>query len=230
MSIQEKITEINPNALARAPRPKLALVPQAAPHRAAYSGAKRALDLFVAIPALILLSPVMLVIAALIALDFRGPVLFRQTRTGLNGQLFDIFKFRTMNVCENGARIEQAHKNDPRVTRLGRILRRTSLDELPQLINVIKGEMSLIGPRPHALAHDRFYGREIAGYDLRQSVKPGISGWAQVHGHRGATVTISRMRERLAYDVWYSRNASFALDVQIIIRTIGEVISQRNAY
>jgi lipopolysaccharide/colanic/teichoic acid biosynthesis glycosyltransferase len=109
-------------------------------------------------------------------------------------------------------------------------MRRLSIDELPQLINVIAGDMSLIGPRPHALAHDRFYGREIAGYDKRQMVKPGISGWAQVHGHRGATVTVSRMRERLAYDVWYGHNATLVLDAQIIVRTISEVLLQRNAY
>lgn len=192
--------------------------------------AKRALDLALAIPALILLSPLMLVLSVLIRAGSQGPAVFRQTRLGLNGAPFQILKFRTMTVLENGTEIKQAELNDTRVTKVGGWMRRLSLDELPQLINVINGDMSLIGPRPHALAHDRFYGREIAGYDLRQNVKPGISGWAQVHGHRGATVTVSRMRERLAYDVWYSRNATFALDVQIIIRTIGEVISQRNAY
>jgi lipopolysaccharide/colanic/teichoic acid biosynthesis glycosyltransferase len=195
-----------------------------------HSVAKRILDLALAVPALILLTPLMIVLSVLIRAGSQGPAMFRQTRLGLNGAPFQILKFRTMTVLENGAVIRQAELNDTRVTKVGAWMRRLSLDELPQLINVIIGDMSLIGPRPHALAHDRFYGREIAGYDLRQNVKPGISGWAQVHGHRGATVTISRMRERLAYDVWYSRNATFALDVQIIIRTIGEVISQRNAY
>ena len=196
----------------------------------AHSAAKRILDLALAVPAVILLSPLMLVLSVLIRAGSQGPAVFRQTRLGQNGAPFQILKFRTMTVLENGPVIKQAELNDTRVTKVGAWMRRLSLDELPQLINVIVGDMSLIGPRPHALAHDRFYGREIAGYDLRQTVKPGISGWAQVHGHRGATVTISRMRERLAYDVWYSRNATFALDVQIIIRTIGEVISQRNAY
>jgi putative colanic acid biosynthesis UDP-glucose lipid carrier transferase len=196
----------------------------------AHGLAKRILDLALAIPALILLSPLMLILSILIRAGSQGPAMFRQTRLGLNGAPFQILKFRTMTVLENGPVIKQAELNDSRVTKVGAWMRRLSLDELPQLINVINGDMSLIGPRPHALAHDRFYGREIAGYDLRQSVKPGISGWAQVHGHRGATVTISRMRERLSYDVWYSRNASFALDVKIIIRTIGEVVSQRNAY
>jgi putative colanic acid biosynthesis UDP-glucose lipid carrier transferase len=135
-----------------------------------------------------------------------------------------------MTVLENGPVIKQAEIGDTRVTRIGAWMRRLSIDELPQLINVINGDMSLVGPRPHAMAHDRFYGREIAGYDLRQTVKPGISGWAQVHGHRGATVTVSRMRERLAYDVWYARNATFALDLRIISRTILEVFRQRNAY
>jgi lipopolysaccharide/colanic/teichoic acid biosynthesis glycosyltransferase len=148
----------------------------------------------------------------------------------MNGAPFQILKFRTMTVMENGDVIKQAEIGDVRVTRVGAWMRRLSLDELPQLINVIAGDMSLIGPRPHALAHDRFYGREIAGYDKRQTVKPGISGWAQVHGHRGATVTVSRMRERLAYDVWYARNATLALDLEIVGRTIGEVLTQRNAY
>ena len=192
--------------------------------------AKRALDLAIAVPALLLLSPLLALLAVIVSLESKGPALFRQTRLGAHGAPFRILKFRTMTVLENGPVIKQAEEGDVRITKVGGWMRRLSLDELPQLINVINGDMSLIGPRPHALAHDRFYGREIAGYDMRQNVKPGISGWAQVHGHRGATVTVSRMRERLAYDVWYSRNATFALDVKIIIRTIGEVLSQRNAY
>ena len=191
---------------------------------------KRILDLALAVPALILLTPLMIVLAILIRGGSQGPAIFRQTRLGFHGTPFKILKFRTMTVVENGPVIKQAELNDVRITKVGAWMRRLSLDELPQLINVVIGDMSLIGPRPHALAHDRFYGREIAGYDKRQSVKPGISGWAQIHGHRGATVTVSRMRERLAYDVWYARNASFALDVKIIVRTIGEVLSQRNAY
>jgi len=195
-----------------------------------HSATKRALDLALAVPALIVFSPLLIVLAILIRATSEGPALFRQTRLGLNGAPFRIFKFRTMTVLENGPVIKQAEQNDARITKIGNWMRRLSLDELPQLLNVIEGSMSLIGPRPHALAHDRFYGREIAGYDLRQMVKPGISGWAQVHGHRGATVTVSRMRERLAYDVWYARNATLSLDIKIIIRTIGEVLRQRNAY
>ena len=227
MSIQEKAADINPKALARAPRPMLVAVPQGGLHPAANSPAKRALDLFVAIPALIVLAPVMLAIAALIAFDSRGPVFFRQTRTGLNGRLFDILKFRTMHVCENGDRIEQAHKNDPRVTRVGRFLRRTSLDELPQLINVIDGEMSLIGPRPHALAHDRLYTRLIENYAIRQRVKPGISGWAQVNGHRGETPAPADMRARVEHDLWYVRHQSFTLDLSIILRTAFEIFRRK---
>ncbi len=191
---------------------------------------KRLLDLVIAVPALIVLSPLLLLLAILIRSGSEGPAIFRQTRLGLHGAPFQIFKFRTMTVLENGPVVQQAVKNDARVTKVGRWMRRLSLDELPQLLNVIKGEMSLIGPRPHALAHDRHYGRAIDGYDLRQTVRPGISGWAQVHGHRGATMTISEMRERLAYDVWYARNASFTLDLKIIARTFGEVLGQRNAY
>jgi putative colanic acid biosynthesis UDP-glucose lipid carrier transferase len=194
-----------------------------------HSWQKRSLDLALAIPALILLAPLLFVLAALLRAGSKGPALFRQTRLGMNGAPFQILKLRTMTVMENGDVIKQAEIGDVRVTKLGGWMRRLSLDELPQLINVIVGDMSLIGPRPHALAHDRFYGREIAGYDKRQMVKPGISGWAQVHGHRGATVTVSRMRERLAYDVWYARNATLALDLQIISRTILEVLRQRNA-
>ena len=225
MSIQEKIESVNPKPLAR--RPHLVAVPLPALHPAAASRAKRGLDLFIAIAALILLSPVMAVIALLIALDSRGPVFFRQTRTGLNGVHFDILKFRTMSVCENGERIEQAHKNDPRVTRLGRVLRRASLDELPQLINVISGEMSLIGPRPHALAHDRHYTRLIENYALRQRVKPGISGWAQVNGHRGETPALEDMRARVEHDLWYVHHQSFALDAKILFRTFFEIVRSK---
>jgi lipopolysaccharide/colanic/teichoic acid biosynthesis glycosyltransferase len=195
-----------------------------------HSWQKRAVDLALAIPALIALSPLLIVLAILIRAGSQGPALFRQTRLGMNGAPFRILKFRTMTVMENGDVIKQAEIGDVRVTKVGAWMRRLSLDELPQLINVILGDMSLIGPRPHALAHDRFYGREIAGYTKRQMVKPGISGWAQVHGHRGATVTVSRMRERIAYDVWYARNATLALDLEIIGRTVGEVLKQRNAY
>jgi putative colanic acid biosynthesis UDP-glucose lipid carrier transferase len=191
---------------------------------------KRALDLAIAIPALIVLAPVLFILAVIVGMGSEGAVLFRQTRLGLNGAPFQILKFRTMTVMENGPVIKQAEQGDVRVTKAGAWMRRLSLDELPQLINVLNGEMSIIGPRPHALAHDIQYGAEIAGYNMRQSVKPGITGWAQVHGHRGLTLTTSSMRERLAYDVWYARNATLLLDIKILYRTIGEVIGQRNAF
>ena len=195
-----------------------------------HSVTKRALDLVIAVPALFLLAPLLVVLAILIRASSEGPAVFRQTRLGLDGAPFQILKFRTMTVLENGPVVRQAARNDARVTKVGRWMRRLSMDELPQLANVINGEMSLIGPRPHALAHDHHYGRAIDGYDRRQAVKPGISGWAQVHGHRGATMTTSEMRERLAYDVWYAKNATLTLDLTIIVRTFREVLGQRNAY
>ena len=135
-----------------------------------------------------------------------------------------------MSVLENGDTVIQAKRNDPRITRIGRVLRKTSIDELPQLINVLKGEMSLVGPRPHACAHDEYYAARIARYALRQQVKPGITGWAQVLGHRGETPTIESMRKRVECDLWYVRHANVALDLEILARTIIEVLRPRNAH
>ncbi len=194
-----------------------------------YVSLKRALDLAVAIPALILLAPLLMVIAIGVRLD-GAPVLFRQTRLGLNGKPFDIFKFRTMTVLENGDVIRQVSRNDARVTRFGRFLRAFSLDELPQLLNVIKGEMSIIGPRPHARAHDEMFTRLIDCYAQRQNMKPGITGWAQVHGLRGETPMVEDMRKRVDYDLWYVANANIALDIEILFRTAAEVFRRRNAY
>jgi len=195
-----------------------------------YATLKRALDLLVAVPALFVLAPLMAVVAIAVRLDSKGSVLFRQTRLGLGGKPFDIIKFRTMTVMENGDVIRQASRNDSRVTRIGHFLRTFSLDELPQLINVLKGEMSIIGPRPHARAHDEMYGRLIDCYALRQNMKPGITGWAQVHGLRGETPTIDIMRARVDYDLWYVNNANIALDIEILFRTLLEVFRRRNAY
>jgi len=191
---------------------------------------KRAFDFTGAASLLALLSPVMAAIAILVRLDSQGPSLFRQQRVGLGGRSFEIVKFRTMRVLENGDEIVQARKGDARVTRVGRFLRKTSLDELPQLINVVRGDMSLVGPRPHAVAHDRHYATVIEDYALRQRVKPGITGWAQVHGLRGETPTVDAMQARIGYDVWYARHASLALDLRILLRTPVEILSQRNAY
>ena len=191
---------------------------------------KRAFDLALALPLFVLLAPLMAAIAILIRLDSQGPALFRQTRLGRGGKPFEIVKFRTMSVLEDGDNVTQVRKGDARVTRLGRLLRRSSLDELPQFINVIAGDMSLVGPRPHAIAHDRLYATLIENYQLRQLVKPGITGWAQVNGFRGETPAVEDMRNRVTLDVWYARRASFALDLKILLRTPFEVFRQRNAY
>jgi exopolysaccharide biosynthesis polyprenyl glycosylphosphotransferase len=203
--------------------------PHAVDHRL-YVSLKRALDLAVAVPAFVVLAPVLLLIAVLVRLDSRGPVLFRQTRLGYAGRPFDIVKFRTMTVLENGPLVRQVTKNDARVTRVGRFLRSSSLDELPQLLNVISGEMSIVGPRPHARAHDEHYARLIDCYTGRQEMKPGITGWAQVNGHRGETPTVEAMRARVDCDLWYIRNANIGLDIEILLRTAIEVFRRRNAW
>ncbi|MBN9447724.1 MAG: sugar transferase, partial [Bosea sp.] len=162
-------------------------------------------------------------------IDSKGPVLFLQRRYGFNQEPFRIFKFRTMTTTDDGAVIRQATRGDPRITRVGRHLRRYNLDELPQLINVIAGQMSLVGPRPHALAHDREYQRKIALYARRHNVKPGITGWAQVNGLRGETDTDEKMARRVAYDHWYIDNWSFWLDLAILLRTLFSPRAFRNA-
>ena len=192
--------------------------------------AKRALDILGAFIALLLLSPPMLVTALAIKLDSPGPVLFRQWRNGFNAKKFVIFKFRTMTVMEEGDSVVQATRRDPRVSRLGALLRATSFDELPQLFNVLRGDMSLVGPRPHAVAHDGYYGKMLADYAFRHHVKPGITGWAQVQGCRGATSQIGQMKNRLDHDLWYINNWNIRLDLLILLRTFVEVVRHRNAY
>lgn len=182
-------------------------------------GQKRCLDVGLASVALLLLAPLLLFTAVLIKLDSPGNVIFRQSRRGFNGKPFEIWKFRSMSVTENGSTIMQAKKQDSRVTRVGRFLRKSSIDELPQLWNVLRGEMSLVGPRPHALAHDNYYDRMISKYVFRHHMKPGLTGWAQVNGFRGETSTIELMEKRVEYDVWYVSNWSIWLDVRIIFRT-----------
>lgn len=191
---------------------------------------KRLLDLAIAITALVAVAPLLVVLALLIRLGSSGPALFRQKRLGYRGRPFDILKLRTMTVQENGASIEQARPDDARTTRIGRWLRAFSLDELPQLINVVKGDMSLVGPRPHAWAHDKFFAHHIPDYARRQDVKPGITGWAQIHGLRGATPTVEIMSRRVGFDVWYADHASLGLDLKILLRTPLAVLSRRNAY
>lgn len=191
---------------------------------------KRALDLCGASFALFVFAPMMLVTAVLIKLTSPGPVFFRQTRHGFGGRAFKIFKFRTMRVLEDGPTIRQAEKNDPRVTPIGKWLRKTSIDELPQLLNVLKGDMSLVGPRPHAAAHNTEYEQIIGNYAFRHHVKPGITGWAQVNGYRGETSTIDLMEKRVELDLWYINNWSLWLDFLIIMRTTLVSLAQAKAY
>ncbi len=190
---------------------------------------KRLLDLVLAFLALGMLLPVMALVAAAIKLDSPGPIFFRQRRAGRHGRIFSIFKFRSMHVLEDGADVVQAKTGDARITRIGRVLRRSSLDELPQLLNVIAGDMALVGPRPHALAHDEYYGSRIANYRRRQLVRPGITGWAQVNGARGATPRLSDMQARIDFDLAYVARESLWLDCLILLRTPFEVLRRRNA-
>jgi Undecaprenyl-phosphate glucose phosphotransferase len=191
---------------------------------------KRALDIVLASIALVALLPLLFATACAVRLDSPGPILFRQTRKGFNGRPFRIFKFRTMTVIEDGSVVVQARRNDSRVTRVGRWLRRSSMDELPQLLNVLRGDMSLVGPRPHALAHDDQYTKLIANYACRHHVRPGITGWAQVHGFRGETASTDAMRRRVELDIQYITNWSLLLDLHILLRTVIELLRPRNAY
>ncbi len=174
--------------------------------------------------------PLFAVIGLLIRLESRGPVFFRQRRNGFNNEVIRVYKFRSMRVVEDGAVITQATRDDPRVTRMGKFLRRTSIDELPQLINVVLGEMSIVGPRPHAVAHNEAFAGDIDQYLRRHHVKPGITGWAQIHGLRGETDTIEKMARRVEYDLWYIDNWSLWLDIRIILATPFVVLLGRNAY
>jgi len=191
---------------------------------------KRVTDLVIASLALLALAPLMLLIAIAVKVTSTGPVLFRQRRYGLNGEEIMVYKFRSMTVCEDGAVVTQATKQDRRVTRLGRILRSTSLDELPQLLNVLEGKMSVVGPRPHAVAHNEQYRKLISGYMIRHKVRPGITGLAQVNGLRGETETVEKMRERVRYDLEYLSHWSPWLDLKIICKTLWVIARDQNAY
>jgi putative colanic acid biosysnthesis UDP-glucose lipid carrier transferase len=182
-------------------------------------GLKRSLDILLSSLVLFFLAPLFQIIALGIKLSSPGPVLFKQRRHGMNGEQITIYKFRSMTVMENGGSITQATRNDVRVTRFGAFLRRTSLDELPQFINVLQGRMSIVGPRPHAIAHNEQYRKLIEGYMLRHKMKPGITGWAQIHGLRGETETLDKMQKRVEYDLYYLKHWSLGLDLQIILRT-----------
>ncbi len=191
---------------------------------------KRLFDLVLAAAAIVVLTPLFVLLAVLIRIDSPGPVFFVQRRYGFNQQPFRIIKFRTMRTLDDGAVIAQAKPSDPRLTRSGRWLRRWNLDEIPQLFNVLTGDMSLVGPRPHALSHDREFTRRIALYARRHNVKPGITGWAQIHGLRGETDTDEKMRQRIAHDLFYVDNWSLWLDFTIIVRTVLTPAAYKNAY
>ena len=191
---------------------------------------KRMSDLFLTCLILLVIWPVMLLVALGVKLTSPGPVIFKQRRYGLDGQEIYVYKFRSMRVCEDGSVVTQAARSDPRITPFGSFLRRTSLDELPQFINVLQGRMSIVGPRPHAVAHNEQYRKLIKGYMLRHKVKPGITGWAQVNGLRGETDSLDKMRARIQYDIDYMRNWSFGFDLMIIFKTIVVVWRDQNAY
>ncbi len=191
---------------------------------------KRLEDLLIGAALLTLTLPVMVVIALAVKLTSPGPVLFKQWRHGLRGEKILVWKFRTMTVCENEGTIRQATKNDLRVTRVGALLRKTSMDELPQFFNVLQGRMSVVGPRPHAISHNEEYQQLIPGYMMRHLMKPGITGWAQVNGWRGETDTLYKMQKRVEYDMEYIRKWSLGLDLRIILVTAFKTLSDKNAY
>ena len=197
-----------------------------------YSGViKRISDIILSLIILSMIWPVMLAVAIAVKLTSKGPILFKQKRYGLDGQSINVYKFRSMNVMDNGDKIVQATKNDSRLTPIGGFLRSSSLDELPQFLNVLEGTMSIVGPRPHANAHNEHYRKIITGYMLRHKVKPGITGWAQVNGCRGETDTIDKMEARISYDLDYLRNWTLALDIKIVFMTVFKVLRKEgNAY
>ncbi len=191
---------------------------------------KRVSDLVLASLILLLIAPLLLAIALGVKLTSPGPAIFRQRRNGLDGEEIIVYKFRSMHTMDDGSVVRQATKDDPRITRLGAFLRRTSLDELPQFLNVLQGSMSIVGPRPHAVAHNEQYRQLVKAYMVRHKVKPGITGWAQIHGHRGETDTVEKMQARVEYDLEYLRNWSLALDLKIIARTAKVAFLDRHAY
>ncbi|MDO9006419.1 MAG: undecaprenyl-phosphate glucose phosphotransferase [Aquabacterium sp.] len=191
---------------------------------------KRVSDIILGSIIVVLISPILLGLAIGVKLSSPGPAIFRQKRNGLDGEEIIVYKFRSMRSQDNGTVVKQATKGDSRITPFGAFIRRTSLDELPQFINVLQGRMSIVGPRPHAVAHNEEYRRLIKAYMVRHKVRPGITGWAQVNGYRGETETIDKMQARVEFDLEYLRNWSLGLDLQIIIRTIRLMIFDRNAY
>lgn len=191
---------------------------------------KPLIDKCVALLLLILLAPLFLIIACLIKIESKGNVFFRQSRVGLHGKTFYMIKFRSMTVTENGNDVLQAQKNDARITKVGNFIRKTSIDELPQLLNVLLGDMSLVGPRPHALSHDIEFTNRVADYQKRHAVVPGITGLAQVNGYRGPTDTDAQLIGRVNYDILYTKNISFWTDIKILFKTAFIVFNDKNAF
>ena len=192
---------------------------------------KRLFDILFSLLTLLIISPILLFISLGVKISSHGPIIFKQRRYGLDGKQILVYKFRTMTVLEDGAMVSQASKDDDRITSFGKLLRKTSLDELPQFINVIQGSMSVVGPRPHAVSHNETYRKIIKGYMVRHKVRPGITGWAQINGFRGETATLDKMQKRVEFDTDYLRNWSIKLDIYIIIKTIAMLLrKQDNAY
>ena len=191
---------------------------------------KRIEDVILSILILILISPVLIGLAVAVKVTSKGPVFFKQNRYGIDGKPIKVWKFRSMNVMEDGAKVTQATKNDSRFTPIGQFIRKTSLDELPQFLNVLQGQMSIVGPRPHAVAHNEQYRSLVDGYMLRHKVKPGITGWAQINGWRGETDTLDKMEKRIEFDLEYIQNWSLALDLKIVFLTIFKGFINKNAY
>lgn len=200
------------------------------PHYGVQTYFKRSFDILFSASALLILSPLLLLITLAVRLTSKGPVIFKQDRYGLDGKQIGVYKFRSMKVLENSDKVVQATKDDQRVTPLGAFLRRTSLDELPQFFNVLCGEMSVVGPRPHAVAHNEHYRNRVAFYMLRHKVKPGITGWAQVNGWRGETDTLDKMEKRVEFDLHYIRNWSLWWDIKIIFKTLFKGFGGKNVY
>ena len=192
---------------------------------------KRLFDILFSLLTLLIISPILLFISLGVKISSHGPIIFKQRRYGLDGKQILVYKFRTMTVLEDGAMVSQASKDDDRITSFGKLLRKTSLDELPQFINVIQGRMSVVGPRPHAVSHNETYRKIIKGYMVRHKVRPGITGWAQINGFRGETATLDKMQKRVEFDTDYLRSWSIKLDIYIIIKTIAMLLrKQDNAY
>ena len=191
---------------------------------------KRGSDIVLSLLILALISPLLILVALCVKLSSPGPAIFRQRRYGLDGHEIVVYKFRSMTALDDGEKIEQAKKGDSRVTPLGAFLRKTSLDELPQFFNVMQGRMSIVGPRPHAIAHNEMYRKLIKGYMLRHKVRPGITGWAQVNGYRGETETLDKMRARIDHDLEYLRNWSLRLDLYIVAKTAWVVLKSDHVY